>query len=127
MSDKLERIYETINSLDDEVPAQLAKKIKLYSYALRLIGSYHASSINAHGQSYACRKRIWGETIRCTQGTAKDKEAAAEVACYEARMSESKADAERQQWKDTFQATTEIINALKVDLKVLMKEYGDNG
>jgi hypothetical protein len=127
MSDKLTELYSQIDKLSDEIPAQLSKKIKLYSYSLLVIGRYHRASINAHGQSYANRKKVWGETILNAEGTAKDKEAAAEVTCYPYRQKEAEAEAERQYWKDSLHSTTEIINALKAELRNMTNELNQAG
>ena len=123
MEDRLKKLYGEIEELSDDIPAQLAKKILLYTQTLHLIGRYQAAAEFAYGKAYADRKRIWGEAIQNTEGTAKDKEAVAEVACYEARLAEVKAGAKRDEWKLAFESTTEIIQALKVQHKTLMQEY----
>lgn len=127
MSQKLKQIYDEIDGLDSEIPSQLSRKIFLYSTALQLIGKYHAASVNAHSLAYANRKKIWGETIVHTGGTGKEREGAAEVSCYEARVAEAEAEGQMIRWKDSFQATQEVINALKIELKTLMKEYDNAG
>lgn len=120
---KLNEIYEAIEQLNDEIPAQLSKKITLYSQALMLIGRYHAAAVNAHGIAYANRKKVWGQAILDSKGTAKDKEAAAEVASYDARVREARAEMEVWEWRRAFESTQEIIQALKIEQRTLMVEY----
>jgi hypothetical protein len=125
MSDQLKQIYAEINNLNDEIPAQQAKKITLYAKALQFIGKYHAEAVMAHGLAYADRKRIHGDTIQQTEGTAVDKQAKAETESYEARIREADAEAEAEKWKRLFISTEHIINALKIEHKTLMNEYND--
>lgn len=127
MNDKLKAIYAEIEGLNDERPADLSRKVTLYSQLLQRYGMYHAAAVRDHGRAYAERKRIWGETIINTSGTAKDKEAEAEVKSYDARMAEADAEMEVWKWKNLCASTTEIINAVKIELRTLMKEYGDVG
>lgn len=126
-SDKLDRIYREIESLSDEIPAQLSRKITLYSQALMIIGRYHAAAVRDHGRAYAERKRVWGQAILDAEGTAKDKEAQAEVASHKARQAEADAEMEMWRWKNAYSSTIEIINAIKIEQRTLMKEYSDAG
>lgn len=122
--EKLKQIYSEINSLSDEIPGQLAKKITLYGKALERIGKLHSQAVLDYGKAYAQRKNLWGTAILNAQGTAKDKEGIAEVESYQARLEEAQAESEKEKWRNLYTATQEIINALKIELKVLMKEYG---
>lgn len=124
---KLTEIYNEIETLNDEIPAQLSRKITLYSQALMIIGRYHAQAIRDHGRAYADRKNKWGQAIQEAQGTGKEKEGAAEIACYEERKREADAEMEVWKWRNTFQATQEIINAIKIEQKTMMKEYDNVG
>lgn len=127
MNEKLDKIYREIEGLSDEIPAQLSRKITLYSQTLLIIGRYHAQAVRDHGLAYANRKRVWGETILNTEGTSKDKEAAAEVESFKARQKEAEAEMEVWRWKNAFQSHQEIIQALKIEQKTLMKEYDGVG
>lgn len=123
--ERLDKIYKEIESMNEEIPAQKARMITLYTKALQCIAFYHADAVRAYGMAYATRKRIWGECIQETKGTAKDKEGAAEVGSYEARVREADAEAEVEKWKRLFIATEHIINALKIEHKTLMDEYNN--
>lgn len=124
LEDQLKAKYAEIKRLDDNVPAQLARKIHLYSEALLLIGKLHASATYEYGAAYAKRKQAWGKAMAETQGTQAVKEGVAEITAAEYREAEAKAEAEMIEWKNAFSATEEIIQALKLELRVLMKEYG---
>lgn len=127
MSEKLTEIYNKIEKLNDEIPAELSRKITLYSQALLMIGRYHSMAVRDHGHCYAERKRIWGETILSSKGTGKEKEGAAEKACYQARVKEADTEMEVWKWRNAFTSTQEIINAIKIEQKTLMKEYDNVG
>jgi hypothetical protein len=127
MIERLKALYEEIESLDDENPAELSKKILLYTQALQLVGKYHSEATREHGRAYAERKKAWGEALATYSGTGKEKEGAAEVACYELRQQEAEAEADMWKWRNSFNATQEVINALKIQLKTLMKEYDNAG
>lgn len=58
-----------------------------------------------------------------TPGTGIVKEGAAEIAIFILRKEESEAESEVWKWRNQFQSTEEIINALKIQLKTLMTEY----
>ena len=122
VEEQLQRKYAEIKRLSDDIPAQLARKITLYSEALLLIGRLQAAATYEYGQAYAERKRVWGETMANTEGTAATKEGAAEMAAYPYRVAEAKKEAELVKWKTAFEATVEIIQALKMELKVMTKE-----
>lgn len=126
MIDKLKKIYGEIDTLNDEIPSELSRKIFLYSQALQWIGRFHADATREHGKAYAERKRAWGDAMENTHGTGKEKEGAAEVASYPYRMKEAEAESDMWKWRNAFQATQEVINALKVQLKTLMKEYDNS-
>lgn len=123
MSDKLEKIYAEINQLNEEIPAELAKQIFLYGQALQWIGKYHSQAILDHGKAYADRKGVWGKTMHDTPGTGIVKEGAAEVAIHSLRLIEAEAESNVWRWRNSFNATQEIINAKKIQLKTLMNEY----
>lgn len=120
--DRLKKYYAEINTLDDELPAHVTRKIYLYSLALLEIGRFHAEAVNEYGKAYAVRKAKWGEIAVNTDGTGVMKEATADQMTLSLRMREAESEAEMNRWKNSFEATQEIINALKVHLKVLVKE-----
>lgn len=119
---KLESLYKQINQLNDEIPSQLSKKIFLYSQVLQYVGKYHSEAILDHGKAYADRKGTWGKTMHDTPGTGIVKEGAAEIAIHFLRIKEAEAESEVWRWRNSFTATQEIINSLKIQLKTLMAE-----
>lgn len=114
--------YNQINELSDEIPSHVTRKIYLYSLALLEIGRFHAEAVNAYGHAYATRKSKWGEIAASTEGSGVVKEATADQLTHPLRVKEAQAEADMYRWKNSFEATQEIINALKVHLKVLVKE-----
>ena len=124
---KLSDLYKEAESLNEEIPAELAKKIRVYAKIMQVIGKYHAAAVNDYGKAYADRKRVWGESIIGTSGTGKEKEGQAEVDCYEYRIKEAQAEADKERWKNAKDSTAEIINALKKQLETLQMEYRNAG
>lgn len=125
--EEFNRLYQEAESLSEEIPSQLARKIYLYSLILQWMGKFHAAAIYDHGKAYADRKKIQGEALLNTKGTQRDKEGASEIISYEARLNEAKAESEVMRWKNAFTSTQEIINALKIQQKTLMIELGNGG
>lgn len=120
--DELKSLYAEIEELNDEIPSHVTRKIYLYSKALLIIGRFHAEAVNDFGRAYANRKAKWGEIAARTEGTGVIKEATADQETHVLRLKEADAEAEMHRWKNSFEATQEIINSLKVHLKVLVKE-----
>lgn len=124
LEEQLKRKYADIKKMNDEIPAQLARKIKLQSEAHLLIGKMHAAAAYEYGKAYAKRKQVWGMTIVESEGTMAMREGAAEVAAAPFREAEALAESEMIAWKNAFASTAEIINAMKMELRVLMGEMG---
>lgn len=124
-SDRLKELYKQADALSRDIPADMAKKIFLYTQALGIIGKFHADAVKDAGLAEADRKRIYSETIVNSTGTATDKAAKAEISCHEARRKEAAANGEMIRWKNAYQSTIEVINELKLELKSLMQEYGN--
>ncbi|MFX3617953.1 MAG: hypothetical protein ACE3JK_10525 [Sporolactobacillus sp.] len=122
---RLKELYAQINALSEEIPAQLSKKISLYTHVLELLGKLHADAVNEEGLAEADRKRIYSETVVSAQGTATDKAARAEISCYDARKREAFAKAESWRYRNAYTSTQEVINALKLELKSLMQELNN--
>src|SRR5690554_5074081 len=66
---RLSELYKQAESLNEEIPAELARKIRVYAEIMQIIGKYHAAAVNDYGRAYAERKRVWGESILKTEGT----------------------------------------------------------
>ncbi len=121
--DKLKSLYAKINQLNDEIPADLAKKIHLYAEVMQLIGKYHAQATFNYGRAYAERKHAYAQALVNTPGTGVVKEGQADIDAYPYRLKEAEAEGEMHRWKNSLAATAEIINALKKQLDTLMREY----
>jgi hypothetical protein len=122
---ELSNLYARAESLNEEIPSELAKKISIYAEIQQITGKMHASAVNAYGLAYSKRKLAYAQAIQDTEGTGIMKESAAEIAANSYRVEESKAEAEKERWRNAKDSNTEIINALKVQLKTLMNEYND--
>lgn len=120
---KLSELYKQAETLNEEIPSELAKKIRVYAEIMQIIGRLHASAVNDYGLAYSKRKLAYAEAINQTKGTGIVKEAAAEIACNPYRDREADAEGERDRWRNAKDSTAEIINALKKQLDTLMTEY----
>ena len=124
---KLSELYAQAEQLNEEIPAELAKKIRIYAEIMQHIGKYHAAAVNDYGQAYSSRKLAYAQAIQDTEGTGIVKESAAELAAYPYRLKESEAEADKERWRNAKDSTAEIINALKKQLDTLMQEYNNAG
>lgn len=122
---KLAELYNEAEQLNDELPAELAKKIRVYAEIMQHIGKHHAAAVNEYGQNYSARKLAYAQAIQETEGTGIMKEAEAEIAAYPYRMKEAEAEADKERWHNASRSTAEIINALKKQLDTLMQEYNN--
>lgn len=127
MSERLKELYTHINQLNDELPAELSKKIHLYAEVMQWIGKYHAEAAMTYGKAYADRKHVYAQALVNTPGTGEVKKGQADIDCYPYRVKESECEGEMLRWKNSLAATAEIINALKKQLDTLMREYGNAG
>lgn len=124
LQEQLEKVHREIKSLNEEIPAQLARQITLFAQGQIILGKIAAAATYDYGKAYADRKRIWGQTIVAAEGTQAVKEGAAEVIAAPYREKEAKAESEMIEAKNLYNAYGEIINAKKLELKVLMDEMG---
>ncbi|GGB43455.1 hypothetical protein GCM10011409_21330 [Lentibacillus populi] len=124
---KLTELYKQAETLNDEIPGELAKKIRVYAEIMQVLGRYHAAAINDYGQAYSARKMAFAQAVIDTPGTGVVKEAQAEIACNPLRMKEAEAEADKERWRNAKESTAEIINALKKQLETLQMEYNNAG
>jgi hypothetical protein len=120
-------LYKQVNTLNDDLPGDVLKKLKLYAEILTWTGKLHSESLKEWKLAKAKRK----ETIATVytydpEGTVKDKEYKAEVAASEFRREEAVAEANCMRWKNAYTSTTEYINILKIQLKD-MKDLNQGG
>lgn len=121
---KLDRLYFQANSLNEEIPSELAKKIVVYTEILRVLGTYIAHATYKLGSIEADRKREYAIALVREGGTAKEREGKAELRITQYRKQEYQAEAELIKWKNAYDSTKELINALKKQLEVLLLEWG---
>ena len=124
---KLSELYKQAESLNEEIPAELAKKIRVYAEIMQHIGRMHAAAVNDYGMAYSKRKLAYAEAISNSTGKVVEREAQAEIACNPYRKEEAQAEADKERWRNAKDSTAEIINALKKQLDTLMIEYGKTG
>lgn len=123
---RLDQLYKTASQFNEEIPADLAKKIVIYTRILQEIGIYIARQ-NYHYRSLeAERKQIYASAILEAVGTGKEREAAAEIKITKHRKREFYAESELIKWNKAYDSTKELINALKKQLEVLLIEWGGN-
>lgn len=108
--------------MNDEIPNELNRKIKLYSQALMLIGYFDADAAYDAGKAYADRKKRQGEVKLGYEGTGVEKEGKSEVEIYELRLKETEARAEFRKWSNLFKSTEHLIIALRREERTLIKE-----
>lgn len=121
---KLQELYAEIRKLNYELPADVSKMILLYNQALLIVGDLWSDAVEEYGMTYAERKKIGGDIKGDFTGTGVEKEAAEERGTYEMRKKEAQAEALVIKYKARFTATEEMIQSLKIHLKMLV---GDGG
>jgi len=119
--DRLKKLYKQAEKLNDELPKELVDKLSLYGQILEIIGGLHAEAVKAWKLAEAKRREViaaaivYGAELEGAEPmkTAKEKEAAAEVAGAEARQKEALAEYEATRWKNAYMSTLEMIQILK--------------
>lgn len=127
LEEKLGQLYKQAEGLNESLPAELIKKMKIYGDILIITGKLHAAALQEWKLAEAIRK----ETIaKCfaydPEGTAKEREMKAEFAASEHRKKEAITEANCMRWRNAYNSTIEIINIMKLQLKD-MKDVGNGG
>jgi hypothetical protein len=117
-TEQLKQLYTQANSLKEELPADLIKKLSIYGSILRITGKLHADSLKDWKLAEAKRK----ETIATVytydpEGTVKDKEYKGEVAATQFRQEEAIAEAECMRWRNAYTSCQEYIQILKMQIR----------
>lgn len=120
---RLKHLYDEIETLSDEIPSELNRKIKLYSQALVLIGYFDADALKDYMIAYAERKRTEGEVKANFKGTGVEKEGQTELAIYDLRIREAETKAKSREWTNVFKSTEQLIIALRREEAAMMAEY----
>lgn len=119
-TDKLKELYNKANSLNEELPADIVRKLSLYGKILELLGGFHAMSLKSWKLAEATRRETLASAF-CydVEGSAVERTNKAEVAAAPSRRAEAEAEAEAQRWKSAYNSTSEQIQILKLQLKDL--------
>ena len=123
---RLAQLYKRADQFNEDIPADLAKKIVVYTRILQEIGMQIANHTYHYRNLEAERKRVYALAVKDAVGTGKDKEAAAEIQVIKHRQKEFKAERDLIKWQKAYDSTKELINALKKQLEVLLIEWGGN-
>ena len=123
-TNKLDALYKKAESYNEEIPSELAKKIVTYTEILRVLGVYIAHATYNLGEVESARKREYALALTQEVGTGKEKEGKAELRISHYRKKINRADSDLIKWKNAYDSTKELINALKRQLDVLMMEWG---
>lgn len=122
---KLSELYNQAEQLNEEIPGELARKIRVYAEIMQVIGRLHAAAVNDYGHAYSKRKMAYAESIAGSTGKVVERESIAEIASNPFRMKEADAEADKERWRNAKESTSEIINALKKQLETLQMEYNN--
>ena len=124
-ADKLKQLYNQANSLNEELPGDLMKKLSLYGRILELLGGFHASSMKTWKLAEATRREALASAYTYANGnSAKDKENQAEILAAESRRNEALAEAEAMRWKNAYTSTQEQIQIMKLQLRDMKDVQG---
>ncbi|MCR6096876.1 hypothetical protein HXA31_20535 [Salipaludibacillus agaradhaerens] len=115
--DTLKQLYKQADSLNEELPGDVIKKMKLYGQIFELVGKFHASSLADWKLAEAKRREALASAYQYGEGTQKEKEARAEIAAAPHRQDEAQKEADCMRWRNAKDSTQETINILKVQLK----------
>lgn len=124
--ERLAELYKQANSLNEDLPGDIIKKLSLYGKILEILGGFHASSVKAWKLAEATRRETLASAYSYSQGTGADRTNLAEVAAAESRRNEAEAEAEATRWKNAYISTQEQIQIMKLQLKD-MKEVAGGG
>jgi hypothetical protein len=124
-TEQLKQLYAQANLLNEELPADLIKKLSIYGSILRITGKLHADSLKDWKLAEAKRK----ETIATVytydpEGTVKDKEYKGEVAATQFRQEEAIAEAECMRWRNAYTSCQEYIQILKMQIRDIQNVDG---
>ena len=121
-AERMRQLYVIADQLNEDIPYELAKQIEVFARILQCIGRLGAAASYDAGIAEARRKHAYGGALVTTEGTQAVKEGTAEMAAFEFREQEAKANSEFNRWRSAFNATQELIHAKKQTLAVLNAE-----
>lgn len=118
----LNRLRRSLSSFDQTKPYDLSLYIETLCEMLSIIGDLHSQSIYRSKKAYTDRKEKY-HSLKITAPKGVNKEDHAEEGTYKSRLSESRAEAEKQQWENLYNSTTELIQAKKRTLNIIEDKY----
>lgn len=117
-TEELKQLYKQANALNEELPAELIKKLSLYGAILRITGKLHADSLKEWKLAEAKRKETVATVYSLDpNGTSKEREMKGEMAATEFRKEEAIAEAESMRWKNAYTSCQEYIQILKMQIR----------
>lgn len=124
---QLATLYKQVNELNDELPGDVLKKLKLYAEILTHTGKLHSQALRDWKLAESKRKETVASVYSLDpNGTSKEREMKAEMAASEFRREEAIAEGDCMRWKNAYTSTTEYINILKIQLRD-MKDLNQGG
>lgn len=125
--EKLKNLYKQAAELDEDLPVELIKKMKIYGEILGITGRLHAAALSDWKLAEVYRKETIVKTFLVDkEGTVKDREMRAELAASMYRKAEAEAEGECMRWKNAYNSTLETINILKIQFRDI-KEVNQGG
>ena len=116
--EKLTKLYKQANSLNEELPGDIVKKLSLYGKILEILGGFHAQSVKEWKLAEATRREALASAF-CydIDGSVVERTNKAEIAAAPTRKKEAEMEAQAQRWRNAYNSTSEIIQILKLQLK----------
>lgn len=125
--EKLSSLYKQANSLSEDLPGDIVKKLSLYGRILELLGGFHATAVKEWKLAEATRREALASAFMYDiEGSAVERTNKAEVAAANTRKKEAETEAEATRWKNAYNSTSEQIQILKLQLKD-MQEVAKGG
>jgi len=116
--DKMSALYKQANSLNEELPGDIVKKLSLYGKILEILGGFHAVAVKNWKLAESTRREALASAFHYNiDGSVVERTNKAEIAAAPSRRKEAEAEGEAQRWRNAYNSTSEIIQILKLQLK----------
>lgn len=126
-AEKLSMLYKQANSLNEDLPGDIIKKLSLYGKILELLGGFHAQAVKEWKLAEATRRETLASAfVYDMEGSAVERTNKAEIAAAQSRKREAETEAEAQRWRNAYNSTSEQIQILKLQLRD-MQEVAKGG
>lgn len=120
---KMADYYQQLEALSEDIPKELATKMKVMARLLGLIGEYWAEAQGELGKVRAQRKYAFAVAKGEIGGTIAEREAHAWEVTRQLHEREEALEAEVLRWEKAYNSQQELINVYKLDYKGLLSEY----